>query len=74
MPNKGAILRALIDKGEHFVCGDTYSAITGRICSIGDATALMERTAAKRPQSVQLGFALPYGITECLPMTAQEKS
>ena len=31
MPNKGAILRALIDKGEHFVCGDTYSAITGRI-------------------------------------------
>ena len=32
MPNKGAILRALIDKGEHFVCGDTYSAITGRIC------------------------------------------
>ncbi len=32
MPDKGAILRALIDKGEHFVCGDTYSAITGRIC------------------------------------------
>ncbi len=31
MPNKGAVLRALIDKGEHFVCGDTYSAITGRI-------------------------------------------
>ena len=31
MSNKGAILRALIDKGEHFVCGDTYSAITGRI-------------------------------------------
>ena len=31
MPNKGAILRALIDKGEHFVCGDTYSALTGRI-------------------------------------------
>jgi 2-methylisocitrate lyase-like PEP mutase family enzyme len=34
MPNKGAILRALIDKGEHFVCGDTYSAITGRICEM----------------------------------------
>ena len=32
MPDKGAILRALIDKGEHFVCGDSYSAITGRIC------------------------------------------
>ncbi len=31
MPNKGAVLRALIDKGEHFVCGDTYSAITGKI-------------------------------------------
>ena len=31
MADKGAILRALIDKGEHFVCGDTYSAITGRI-------------------------------------------
>jgi 2-methylisocitrate lyase-like PEP mutase family enzyme len=31
MTNKGAVLRALIDKGEHFVCGDTYSAITGRI-------------------------------------------
>ena len=32
MPSPGAKLRALIDKGEHFVCGDTYSAITGRIC------------------------------------------
>jgi len=32
MPNPGAKLRALIDKGEHFVCGDTFSAITGRIC------------------------------------------
>lgn len=31
MPSPGAKLRALIDKGEHFVCGDTYSAITGRI-------------------------------------------
>ena len=31
MPNPGARLRALIDKGEHFVCGDTYSALTGRI-------------------------------------------
>lgn len=30
MPNPGAKLRALIDKGEHFVCGDTFSAITGR--------------------------------------------
>jgi methylisocitrate lyase len=36
MPDKGAILRALIDKGEHFVCGDTYSALTGRIAeSVG---------------------------------------
>lgn len=32
MTSPGAKLRALIDKGEHFVCGDTYSAITGRIC------------------------------------------
>lgn len=32
MPNKGAKLRALIYRGEHFVCGDSYSAITGRIC------------------------------------------
>ena len=32
MADKGAILRALIDKGEHFVAGDCYSAITGRIC------------------------------------------
>ena len=31
MPTPGEKLRALIDKGEHFVCGDTYSAITGRI-------------------------------------------
>lgn len=31
MPNPGAKLRALIDRREHFVCGDTYSAITGRI-------------------------------------------
>ena len=31
MPSPGAKLRALIDKGEHFVCGDSYSAITGRI-------------------------------------------
>ena len=31
MPNPGATLRALIDRGEHFVCGDTYSALTGRI-------------------------------------------
>lgn len=31
MLSPGAKLRALIDKGEHFVCGDTYSAITGRI-------------------------------------------
>jgi 2-methylisocitrate lyase-like PEP mutase family enzyme len=32
MPSPGAKLRALIDKDEHFVCGDTFSAITGRIC------------------------------------------
>jgi 2-methylisocitrate lyase-like PEP mutase family enzyme len=32
MPGPGEKLRALIDKGEHFVCGDAYSAITGRIC------------------------------------------
>ncbi len=32
MHNPGETLRALIDKGEHFVCGDTYSALTGRIC------------------------------------------
>jgi len=32
MTSPGAKLRALIDKGEHFVCGDTYSALTGRIC------------------------------------------
>src|ERR1700740_435870 len=32
MVSRGATLRALIEKGEHFVCGDTYSAITGRIC------------------------------------------
>ena len=41
MPSKGAVLRALIDKGEHFVCGDTYSAITGRI-----ATARSTSTAS----------------------------
>lgn len=31
MLSPGAKLRALLDKGEHFVCGDTFSAITGRI-------------------------------------------
>lgn len=31
MTNPGAKLRALIDKGEHFICGDTYSALTARI-------------------------------------------
>ena len=31
MPSPGEKLRALINKGEHFICGDTYSAITGRI-------------------------------------------
>ncbi len=31
MPSPGAKLRALIDKGDHFVCGDVFSAITGRI-------------------------------------------
>lgn len=32
MSGKAEKLRALIEKGEHFVCGDAYSAITGRIC------------------------------------------
>ncbi len=32
MPSPGEKLRALLNKGEHFVCGDTYSALTGRIC------------------------------------------
>jgi 2-methylisocitrate lyase-like PEP mutase family enzyme len=42
MADKGAILRALIDKGEHFVCGDTYSALTGRIVeSVGFPAAYM---------------------------------
>lgn len=31
MPSKAETLRALIEKGEHFVCGDTFSALTGRI-------------------------------------------
>src|SRR5262245_59318486 len=31
MASPGEKLRALIDKDEHFVCGDTSSAITGRI-------------------------------------------
>src|ERR1700761_732737 len=31
MHNPGETLRALIDKGEHFVAGDTFSALTGRI-------------------------------------------
>src|SRR5438045_1226798 len=31
MPSPGERLRALITKGEHFICGDTYSALTGRI-------------------------------------------
>ena len=31
MPSPGAKLRALIDKGDHFIAGDVYSAITGRI-------------------------------------------
>lgn len=31
MSSKGAKLRALIEKGEHFIAGDTYSALTGRI-------------------------------------------
>lgn len=31
MPTPGETLRALIDKGEHFVAGDTFSALTGRI-------------------------------------------
>lgn len=31
MPTPGEKLRALINKGEHFICGDTYSALTGRI-------------------------------------------
>jgi len=32
MTSPGAKLRALLNKDEHFVCGDTYSALTGRIC------------------------------------------
>src|SRR6201989_2646711 len=32
MTSPGAKLRELINKGEHFVCGDSYSALTGRIC------------------------------------------
>jgi len=31
MPTPGDKLRALMDKGEHFVAGDAYSAIAGRI-------------------------------------------
>jgi 2-methylisocitrate lyase-like PEP mutase family enzyme len=31
MPSPGEKLRALIEKGEHFVCGDVFSALTGRI-------------------------------------------
>ena len=34
MPTKAEKLRALIEKGEHFVCGDAYSALTGRICEM----------------------------------------
>src|ERR1700741_5663786 len=32
MTSPGAIFRALLEKGEHFVCGDSYSALTARIC------------------------------------------
>jgi 2-methylisocitrate lyase-like PEP mutase family enzyme len=32
MSSPGAKLRALINQGEHFVCGDSYSALTARIC------------------------------------------
>ncbi len=31
MPSPGEKLRALIEKGEHFIAGDCYSALTGRI-------------------------------------------
>jgi 2-methylisocitrate lyase-like PEP mutase family enzyme len=31
MPTPGEKLRALLESGEHFVCGDVFSAITGRI-------------------------------------------
>jgi 2-methylisocitrate lyase-like PEP mutase family enzyme len=31
MPTPARKLRALIEKGEHFVCGDVFSALTGRI-------------------------------------------
>ena len=31
MPSPGEKLRALIEKGEHFIAGDVYSALTGRI-------------------------------------------
>jgi len=42
MTSPGAKLRALIDKGEHFVCGDTYSAMTGRIVeSVGFPAAYL---------------------------------
>jgi len=31
MPTPGEKLRSLIENGEHFVCGDVFSALTGRI-------------------------------------------
>ena len=34
MPTQAEKLRALLEKGEHFVCGDAYSALTGRICEM----------------------------------------
>jgi len=47
MATPGAKLRALIDNGEHFVCGDAFSAITGRICEfVGFPAAYMGGHAA----------------------------
>src|ERR1700749_3141976 len=47
MIGQGKTLRALIEKGEHFVCGDTYSALTGRICEyVGFPAAYLGGPAA----------------------------
>ena len=42
MTGPGEKLRALIDKGDHFICGDAYSALTGRIVeSVGFPAAYL---------------------------------
>ena len=42
MTGPGARLRALIDKGEHFIAGDCYSALTGKIVeSVGFPAAYL---------------------------------